>query len=162
MDVVIPGLDPWAEVIRNPYIWHFAMHAIPDLPELLVRGHEAEYFDYFFHAISADATKITSEARAAYAHAYATDGSLTAGFNWYRAFQQDATENRRTLGRRVTTPVLYVRGEHETGQIEAYVDGLRGAGVTNLEEGVVPGAGHFTQEEAPAATWELIADFIGL
>lgn len=27
IDVVIPGLDPWDEVIGNPYIWHFAFHA---------------------------------------------------------------------------------------------------------------------------------------
>jgi pimeloyl-ACP methyl ester carboxylesterase len=24
MDVVIPGVDPWEAVVRNPYIWHFA------------------------------------------------------------------------------------------------------------------------------------------
>jgi pimeloyl-ACP methyl ester carboxylesterase len=161
MDVVIPGLDPWDDVIRNPYIWHFAFHAIPELPERLVQGHQAEYFDYFFSAISADAAKITPESREAYVQAYASDTALTAGFDWYRAFPRDAAENRQTAGQQVTTPVLYIRGEHETGNIDAYVAGLRGAGVVGIQQGVVPGAGHFTQEEAPEETWRLIVDFIG-
>jgi pimeloyl-ACP methyl ester carboxylesterase len=29
MDVVLPGVEPWEEVLRNPYLWHFAMHMIP-------------------------------------------------------------------------------------------------------------------------------------
>ena len=52
MDTVIPGVDPWDDVLRNPYVWHFAMHSIPALPEHLVRGREREYFDYFFDALS--------------------------------------------------------------------------------------------------------------
>jgi len=72
MDVVIPGIDPWEQVLRNPYLWHFAFHSIPDLPERLVQGHQSEYFEYFYGAISADPSKITPEARAVYAQAYAT------------------------------------------------------------------------------------------
>ena len=48
MDVVVPGLGPWEQVIRNPYLWHFAFHSIPALPERLVQGHQAEYFGYFY------------------------------------------------------------------------------------------------------------------
>jgi pimeloyl-ACP methyl ester carboxylesterase len=55
MNVAVPGVDPWSEVKRNPYLWHFALHEVPDLPELLVRGKEAAYFDFFFSAISANA-----------------------------------------------------------------------------------------------------------
>jgi pimeloyl-ACP methyl ester carboxylesterase len=58
MDVVIPGLDPWAEVIANPYIWHFALHTVPDLPETLVRGNQRAYFDYFYDQLSADPAAI--------------------------------------------------------------------------------------------------------
>jgi pimeloyl-ACP methyl ester carboxylesterase len=31
LDTVIPGVDPWNEVVRNPNIWHFAFHAIASL-----------------------------------------------------------------------------------------------------------------------------------
>jgi pimeloyl-ACP methyl ester carboxylesterase len=164
MDVVIPGVDPWEEVRRNPYIWHFAFHSIPRLPETLVQGHQAVYFDYYFDTLSADATKITPEARAAYVAAYATPDALTAGFGWYRAFPVDADDNRRAAssGPAVTTPLLYVRGARESGDIDAYVRGFRDAGVTAIDKHLIPAAGHFTQEEAPDETWQALARFAGL
>ena len=63
MDVVVPGLDPWDAVLRNPYIWHFAFHAIPALPERLVRGRQANYFDYFYNVLAHDPATITPDAR---------------------------------------------------------------------------------------------------
>jgi len=63
MDTVIPGIDPWQEVLRNPHIWHFALHAIPALPETLVQGRQAEYFDFFYNVLSADPSRITPRAR---------------------------------------------------------------------------------------------------
>jgi pimeloyl-ACP methyl ester carboxylesterase len=61
----------------------------------------------------------------------------------------------------VTTPLLYLRGDKEGGQISDYVDGLRSAGLTHVDHALVPNAGHFTQEEAPQDTWRLIAEFAG-
>jgi hypothetical protein len=43
MNVVVPGVDHWSEVKRNPNIWHFAFHAVPELPEKLVQGKEAGF-----------------------------------------------------------------------------------------------------------------------
>ncbi|HYN73534.1 MAG TPA: hypothetical protein VES60_13620 [Nakamurella sp.] len=45
-------------MLRNPYIWHFAMHSIPALPERLVRGREREYFDYFYGVLSPDPSRM--------------------------------------------------------------------------------------------------------
>src|SRR3954469_17251792 len=58
LDVVIPGIDPWPQVVRNPDIWHFAFHAVPHLPERLVTGRQAAYFDFFFDAIAANPAAI--------------------------------------------------------------------------------------------------------
>jgi pimeloyl-ACP methyl ester carboxylesterase len=160
-DVVIPGLDPWDEVLRNPYLWHFSFHSIPELPERLVTGRQAEYFDYFYDIISTDPAKITAEARASYVEAYSTSTALTAGFNWYRTFSLDAKQNRQLSPVQMTTHLLYLRGEHESGEIGAYVTGFREAGCTRVDQAVIPGAGHFTQEEAPEDTWRLVADFLG-
>jgi pimeloyl-ACP methyl ester carboxylesterase len=160
MDTVIPGVDPWERVLRNPYLWHFAMHAIPNLPERLVRGHQRAYFDYFYDVLSPDPDRISDRERSASAEAYAGDAALTAGFSWYRAFPRDAADNREAgAGAEVSTPVLYLRGERETGRIEDYLAGLRAAGLVNVEPALVPGAGHFTQVEAPEETWRLIAGF---
>jgi pimeloyl-ACP methyl ester carboxylesterase len=95
--------------------------------------------------------------------AYRTDAALTAGFDFYRAFDQDATDNVAfAAGDPVTTPLLYVRGEHERGAMDRYERGLRDAGVGNLTTARVPGAGHFAQEENPDRVWEIIRDFAAL
>lgn len=156
MDTVIPGVDPWGDVLRNPYIWHFGLHAVPDLPEELVEGRQARYFDYFYDVLSADPSRITPESRAAHAAAYGSRAALGAGFDLYRAFAQDARDNQAFTGT-VDTPLLYVRGDHEGGDIDAYARGLREAGVTRVTTAVVPDAGHFAQEEQPAAVWRIIS-----
>src|SRR3954469_17056001 len=69
LDVVIPWIDPWPQVVRNPDIWHFAFH-VPHLPERLVTGRQAAYFDFFFDAIAANPAAIVPGARRAYAEAY--------------------------------------------------------------------------------------------
>jgi len=162
MDVVIPGIDPWEQVLRNPHLWHFAFHSIPELPETLVRGHQGKYFDYFYDTISAAPSKITPEVRAVHAQAYATDSALTAGFNWYRTFPQDAAVNMEAGSQApLATPLLYLRGEREGGQINDYLEGFRSAGMTHVDHALVPNAGHFTQEEAPEDTWQVIAEFSG-
>jgi pimeloyl-ACP methyl ester carboxylesterase len=159
MDVVIPGLEPWARVVANPYIWHFAFHAVENLPETLVAGHEREYFDHFYDVLAADPATITDEARSAHAAAYASRAALTAGFSWYRAFPRDAEENAATVGP-LATPLLYLRGEHERGDMEPYLTGFRAAGLADVTHARVPGAGHFAPEESPAQTWQAIAGFL--
>jgi pimeloyl-ACP methyl ester carboxylesterase len=162
LDVVIPGIDPWSTVIGNPHIWHFAFHAVPELPEALVRGREARYFDYFFDAIAASPTAIGAAARATYVAAYARPEALRAGFEWYRAFEQDARDNLATSGQPVGTPVLYLRGDHEGGDLATYVDGLRRAGLREVHGAVLPGSGHFSPDEQPdhvvAALQRLLAE----
>lgn len=50
--------------------------------------------------------------REAYLEAYAGGGALAAGFDWYRAFSQNAVANSAAAGQEpVATPVLYLRGE---------------------------------------------------
>ncbi|WP_224282624.1 alpha/beta fold hydrolase [Streptomyces sp. LS1784] len=159
LNTVIPGVDPWNEVLRNPYIWHFGLHAVPELPEALVQGRQAAYFDYFYDVLSADPRRITAESRAAHAAAYESPAALTAGFDLYRAFPQDARDNAEAAGDPVDTPLLYVRGDHESGDVEAYARGFRAAGVRNLTTAVIADAGHFAQEEQPAAVWAVLRGF---
>ncbi|MGA5816777.1 alpha/beta fold hydrolase [Kitasatospora sp. NPDC094028] len=160
MNTVIPGVPPWEDVLRNPYIWHFGLHAVPGLPETLVQGRQAAYFDYFYDVLSADPRRITAESRAAHAAAYGGPAALTAGFDLYRAFAQDARDNAASAAAGpVDTPLLYLRGDREGGDLRAYARGFREAGVRRLTTAVVADAGHFAQEEQPAEVWRLIGEF---
>jgi pimeloyl-ACP methyl ester carboxylesterase len=160
LDTVVPGIDPWSEVLANPYVWHFAFHSIPGLPETMVAGRERPYFDYFFDVLSPDPARITDDARQAAVAAYRTPESLAAGFSWYRRLRTDATHNADE-GRRVGTPLLYVRGEQEGGDLDRFLAGFRAAGVADVRGARIPRAGHFTLEEEPAEVWAVLSSFGG-
>lgn len=156
LDTVIPGVPPWESVLANPYIWHFAFHSIPDLPEALVHGRQRPYFDYFYDAISANPSAITDEARERYAASYSEQSALTQGFELYRSLRADAEQNARSTGT-ISTPVLYLRGDREGGNIHDYADGFRGVGLDTLTTRIVEGSGHFAPEESPAEVWAAIS-----
>jgi len=157
---VIPGVEPWSKVLANPYIWHFAFHSTPELPEMLVMGKQRPYFDHFFDILTKNPAAIDAAARERYAAAYASPDALRAGFDWYRAFRKDAERNAQ-LVTRIDTPVLYLRSEHESGTMDDYLSGFSAVGLTSVRPGRIPGSGHFTPDENPAAVWAEIANFIG-
>ncbi len=152
MNMVVPGIDPWAAVIRNPQLWHFAFNAVPMLPETLVVEHVAEYFAFFYDRL-AGPRGMSSLERERYIAAYARRSALQAGFAWYRAFAQDENENKVDYGELVRTPVLCLRGDKESGAISDYVEGLRRAGCAQVDGAVIADCGHFAPSEQP----ELVA-----
>lgn len=81
---------------------------------------------------------------------------MTQGFEFYRAFPQDAADNTRDP-KPIRTPVLYIRGSRESGTLTDYRDGLAEAGVQLLTARLIEGAGHFAPEETPERVWEEIA-----
>lgn len=157
MNTVLPGLHPWDEVLADPRIWHFAFHQIPALPELLVSGHQGPYFDFFHDALAADPARISPRLRDVFAAAYSRPEALSAGFDWYRAMPADARHNR--AGGRITTPLLYARGDADPRPIDGYLAGLRAAGATALESAVIPRCGELAALEAPEALCETIRRF---
>jgi pimeloyl-ACP methyl ester carboxylesterase len=93
MNTVIPGIPPWDDILADPRIFHFALHALPQLPETLVTGRERAYFDFFYDIMSGDSAALSDDARAVYAEAYSRPEALTCGFDWYRAMPDDARHN---------------------------------------------------------------------
>jgi pimeloyl-ACP methyl ester carboxylesterase len=162
MDVPVPGVDPWDDFVRAPFLWHFALHAVPGLPEQLVTGRQRSYFDYFYDLLSATSNVPGSDVRAEQASAYCAPAALTAGFDWYRAFDEDAGDNQAAAsGPPAPTPLLCLRGGAERGgSIDAYADGFRRAGVASVHPAVVAGAGHFPHQEDATATWRAVSEFI--
>jgi pimeloyl-ACP methyl ester carboxylesterase len=156
MNTVIPGIEPWDQVLANPHIWHFAFHSIPKLPELLVKNNLQAYFDYFYEAISAKKDAIGGDARHRYVSSYSTESALAQGFEFYRSFRNDAEDNRREKSP-IFTPTLYIRGSREGGNIDDYRDGLTDSGLQGLSVELINDAGHFAPEESPVGVWAAIS-----
>ena len=157
MDAPLPGIGPWEEVLKNPLLWHFRFGG-PDM-ERLVNGRERVYLDRFWNEFSADPAHFPEADRVHYAQLYAGPGRMHAGFLQFAAFDQDAIDNRAWLAAhgKLTMPVLAVGGEKSFGPMMAVVIG---AGAANVEERVIPNAGHWLMEEQPVATVAAIRAFL--
>jgi len=157
MDAPVPGIGPWEEVLKNPLLWHFRFGG-PDM-ERLVAGRERIYLDRFWNDFSANPARFTEATRQHYAQLYAAPGRMHAGFRQFAAFDQDAIDNRAWLAAhgKLPMPVLAIGGEKSFGPMMAVA--ARG-GAIDVEERVIPGAGHWLMEEQPALTVAAIHDFL--
>jgi pimeloyl-ACP methyl ester carboxylesterase len=83
---------------------------------------------------------------------------MHSGFEQFKAFDQDAVDNKAFLAQGpLSMPVLAVGGEKSFGPMMAVV--MRAA-ATDVKEVVVPNSGHWLMEEKPAATIAAITEFL--
>jgi pimeloyl-ACP methyl ester carboxylesterase/quercetin dioxygenase-like cupin family protein len=155
MDAPIPGIEPWAEILQTPGVWHFNFHG-PDA-ERLVAGRERIYLDRIWNDFTGDPSKPDEATRNFFAATYAQPGGMRAGFAQFTAFSQDAADNKIFERTKLTMPVLAVGGEKSFGPLQAVI--MRHV-ATNVQEAVVPGSGHWLMEERPAYTVALIRKFL--
>jgi pimeloyl-ACP methyl ester carboxylesterase len=157
INTVIPGLDPWDKILADPRIWHFAFHALPELPELLVTDHQRAYFDFFTDFLAGNKEAVTEAHRAAFAQAYERPEALRAGFDWYRTLQADARHNSRH--KNIEAPMLYLRGDADGRSPDDYLPALKAAGAKRLKGEVLGGSGEFAPLEVPKAFTRALAAF---
>lgn len=147
LDVTLPGLglEDLMDVARGG-MWHFGFFSAPwPIPEMLMDGHELEFFSATFRGISNPDT-FSDEDLAYYADAYRGRERLRGGFEQYRTLLDDGRETRELLARGpLAMPVLAVGGGDRMGA--SVGEELRGH-VTNLTTEIAP-TGHFIAEEAP-------------
>jgi pimeloyl-ACP methyl ester carboxylesterase len=156
IDAPLPGVGPWDDIIRSHALWHFSFYG-PDA-ERLVKGRERIYLDRFWNEFSADPKNFDEASREHYAALYARPGAMHAGFEQFKAFDQDALDNKAFVAQGLLTmPVLAIGGEKSFGPMMATV--MRAA-ASNVTEGIVPHSGHWVMEENPTATIKLVTDFL--
>jgi len=155
MDAPVPGIPPWDQIVRLPNVWHFDFGG-PDM-ERLVAGRERIYLDRFWNEFAGDPSKVDEATRQHYAKLYAQPKAMHDAFAQFRAIRKDAEDNKTAMATKLTMPVLAIGGEKSFGANEAVV--MRNA-ANNVTELVVPDAGHWLMEEAPAITIPAIHHFI--
>jgi pimeloyl-ACP methyl ester carboxylesterase len=158
MDAPVPGIAPWNDIVRSPKLWHFNFGGRDC--ERLVAGRERIYLDRFWNDFAGDPSKIDESTRAYYAKQYAQPGAMRAAFAQFNSIDaKDVGDNQMSSRVKLSVPVLAIGGEKSFGSTMAVV--MRNA-ATNVQEAVVPNAGHWLMEEAPDATIKLVSDFIGV
>lgn len=156
MDAPVPGVGPWEEILKSPLLWHFRFGG-PDM-ERLVQGRERIYLDRFWNDFSADPKNFDEASREHYAKLYALPGAMHSGFEQFKAFDQDVIDNNAYLAKGpLPMPVLAIGGEKSFGPTMAVV--MRAA-ASNVQEVVIPHAGHWLMEENPTDTVNAVTDFL--
>jgi len=156
MDAFLPGVPGWEDVYNNPGIWHFRFNG--PTPEVLVRGRERTYFDYFWNDFAADKTHSIPEAdRAAFAAAYARPGRMRAGWAYFVSFQQAARDFAQLSQTKLTMPVLAIGGEKANGKVLGEQMKLV---ATNATMVVLKDCGHWVLEEKPKETTDVLMKFL--
>jgi pimeloyl-ACP methyl ester carboxylesterase len=157
MDAFLPGVGDWTKVWLLRDLWHF--HFYGETPLKLVAGRERTYFEHFWNDFAADRTKSVSERdRRIYAKAYAQPGAMRAGFEVFKAFEQDARDFDGFSKTKLTMPMLVLSGEKAGGRF--LID--QGRLVNGNVDGViVKGAGHWLIDEAPDQVIPKLVTFLG-
>lgn len=84
------------------------------------------------------------------------------GLNWYRNLDRTWELTAPWAGAKVTVPALFITGERDVVRqfMGPAIDGIKQA-VPNLKETVViPGSGHWNQQEYPSETTKAMLDFL--
>ncbi len=129
----------------------------PDV-ERLVAGRERIYLDRFYNELSANPHAIDEATRNHYAALYARPHAMHDAFEQFKAFSQDATDNKAFLAKgKLSLPVLAIGAEKSFGT--AMADDVRFV-ATNVTGLVIPNSGHWLMEEQAAATVAAVRAFL--
>ncbi|MBV8833898.1 MAG: alpha/beta hydrolase [Acidobacteriaceae bacterium] len=118
VDAIVPGTNTFQALLttgklRNSNLAHFFFHnARNNVSETLTAGRERMYLQNFFDRIAFSLGAFGPEVIDTYAAYYSAPGGMKAGFEAYRAFDQDAEDNAAMLTTkgRLKMPVLFVAG----------------------------------------------------
>jgi pimeloyl-ACP methyl ester carboxylesterase len=156
MDAFLPGVGDWTKVWLLRDLWHF--HFYGKTPLALVKGRERTYFEHFWNEFAADPKhSVPEKDRQFYAKQYAQPGGMRAGFEVFRAFEQDGKDFAGFAETKLTMPMLVLSGEKAGGQF--LID--QGRMVDDNVEGViVQGSGHWLINEAPEQVIPKLLEFL--
>lgn len=163
MDFIFPGFLP-PEIGNGP--WWFAFHQTPDIPETLVEGKERQYMSWFFRGLAYNPAAITEEDIDRFVEKYSAPGGMRAGFEYYRAFTQDALDNKESAeNAKLTMPVLVLAGDIYPAMGGDIPGNIALTSMQQLAQNVsgmvVPFSGHWIPEEQPQFVIDHLFKFFG-
>ncbi len=153
MDFPLVGKNLTFDAVR-PLSWHFSFNLQEPLAEDLVAGQVGTFLTYFFQhsqisesgqSTAAQPVPVPPDSLAEYTRVFSRRQVLHAGFELYRTWAQDETENRRLQDAPLTIPVRLLTQDGFSGVM---LPPLRDAApeATGTD---VSGAGHWLVEERP-------------
>ncbi|MDW5265518.1 MULTISPECIES: alpha/beta fold hydrolase [Acidobacteriaceae] len=160
MDAPLPGTSVFDKLRVDPRVWHFAFHGARDVPEMLVAARERQYLQLFYNSRIFDPSAISEDDLDIYTSAYSAVGAMRAGFELYRAFDQDGLDNRSALAQngKLQIPVLALFGAISNTSVGVEV--MMREVAENVRGLQISQSGHWIAEENPEELTEALETFL--
>ncbi|MEU6751262.1 alpha/beta hydrolase [Spirillospora sp. NPDC046719] len=143
-------------VSSGMHLWHLGFYFQPDVPEMLIAGHERELITYMIKSERSRPDSATADAIEEYVRCYSMPGGVRSMLAIYRAMLVDAEQNRQAAQKKLDIPVLALGGSAFIGdrnetQMRLFADDVTGH---------VLDAGHDLAEEVPDEMAEVVLPFL--
>ncbi|WP_433245526.1 alpha/beta fold hydrolase [Actinomadura nitritigenes] len=138
------------------HLWHLGFYFQPDVPEMLIAGHERELITYMIKSERSRPDSATADAIEEYVRCYSMPGGVRSMLAIYRAMLVDAEQNRQAAQKKLDIPVLALGGsafigDRNEAQMRLFADDVTGH---------VLDAGHDLAEEVPDEMAEVVLPFL--
>ena len=144
------------ENVSGLFLWHLGFYFQPDIPEMLISGHERELITYMIKNERMFPDTATPDALEEYIRCYSMPGGIRSMLAIYRAMLVDAEQNRQASRTMLEMPVLALGGdafiaERNEKQMKQFARNVRGH---------VFHAGHDLAEEVPDEMAAVVLRFL--
>ena len=144
------------ENVSGLFLWHLGFYFQPDIPEMLISGHERELITYMIKSERIFPDTATPEVVDEYVRCYSMPGGIRSMLAIYRAMLTDAEQNRQASKTMLEMPVLALGGD-------AFIAGRNENQMKQFARNVtghVFHAGHDLAEEVPGEMAAIILEFL--
>ena len=136
--------------------WYQHFMQTHGLPEAMIPGAEEAWLGHFLTTWNRE--PFPQDAFDEYVRTFRIPGTPRSSSNYYRTFRDDAKRWATTAGHRWPMPSMYLYGNKDKVIIPEYLNHIESCFDTLRVEQIE--AGHFLQEEQPAAVAHYLSDFL--
>ncbi len=137
--------------------WHFGFNSAADLPELLIKGKERDFWNYLYGLMLYNPTAISEADKDEYMRTYAAAGGIRGSVGWYKEALTTTDQFAEAIAKgKISIPVLALGGQFAS----AYTHPQLVPFCENISGGVIPECGHMVAEEQPEYLTEQLLDFL--
>ncbi len=136
--------------------WHFGFNSAEHLPELLIKGKEREFWNYFYSLMLYNPASITEADKDEYMRSYTSAGGIRGSVDWYKEALTTTDQFAAAIAKgKLTLPVMGIGGQYGS----AYTHEQLAAISDNVHGGIIPDSGHMVAEEQPEKLVEYFLNF---
>lgn len=143
---------------KGVWLWHIPFFWIPHVPEMLISGHEREFWEFWIKAETWNPTAISDQAITEWISCLKSPGGLRGCLETYRAGLKNARINQQLAETKLTLPVMTVGAPEFFGNLVK--DQMSRVAVNVERSAIFEECGHSLALEAEQKLAAMLRDFM--